>query len=749
MTDSIPAGFTLTGNTTTQGTYAGGVWNIGTLNVGDTVTITLTGTIDAGQAGNTITNVTTAATGDQMDPTTAGDDLNESVVVEDNTTDLVTVKTLASGDSTPDEGDTVTFQIDVTNNGGAQATNVTLTDSLPAGFTLTGDTATQGTYVNGVWNIGTLGVGDTATITLTGTIDAGQGGNTITNVVTAATGDQVDPTTAGDDLDESVVVNTPVVLVADIGVAKTASDAVANGDYFDVTFVLLVENTGTATLDGITLTDDVVAQFGNAYVAANNLAVTNFVGSGTAPTANAGWLTDPSQSLLSGGSLNVGDYVEVTFVVTIDPDGIDGVSQSLLNQAIASGNGVNTDGSPLLDGFGNLIVATDLSDNGAGATGDNGDGGTDDPTPVVIADLGIAKSVAGQPVLTASGNSVVTFEVVIANTGSVDLSTLSLQEDIAAQFGGAFVSASNLTLIGGPSGANSLIALESTFNGATVTELLDQTTNNYLAVGDSFTIAFDIEVNPDNVTTTLTNQVSGTGFAVDANGNFLHDANGNRILASDLSDSGVNTSNTNAGDAGDAGTSDDPTPVSLVPGVVDADLPPGTTSGSPARLIGLPIFSRAPISQLFSGFLGGPGPIYSGIPIASNANPLTLQSNRAITGGYATQFAVPTDMGVDCGCGDVVDGQYDAVPYDDGMQYDNVMPYDNAVPYDAPIMEEVSGDCGVCEGAVQAPVDEVPCQSCQEVAPCAECSDCGNCCGCGGGRGNGGVLFRMRNWLHR
>ena len=129
----------------------------------------------------------------------------------------------------------------------------------------------------------------------------------------------------------------------------------------------------------------------------------------------------------------------------------------------------------------------------------------------------------------------------------------------------------------------------------------------------------------------------------------------------------------------------------------------------------------------------------------------TLQSNRPITGGYATQFAVPTDMGVDCGCGDVVDGQYDAVPYDDGMQYDNVMPYDNAVPYDAPIMEEVSGDCGVCEEAVQAPVDEVPCQSCQEVAPCAECSDCGNCCGCGGGggRGNGGVLFRMRNWLHR
>ena len=39
-------------------------------------------------------------------------------------TNLVTVKTLASGDSTPEEGDSVTFQIEVTNNGGGQATNV-------------------------------------------------------------------------------------------------------------------------------------------------------------------------------------------------------------------------------------------------------------------------------------------------------------------------------------------------------------------------------------------------------------------------------------------------------------------------------------------------------------------------------------------------------------------------------------------------------------------------------------------------
>ena len=67
-------------------------------------TIELTGTVDVGQGGNTVTNVTTAAIGDQVDPSTVGDDLTESVVIE-NLADLVTEKTLLSGNPTPLEGE--------------------------------------------------------------------------------------------------------------------------------------------------------------------------------------------------------------------------------------------------------------------------------------------------------------------------------------------------------------------------------------------------------------------------------------------------------------------------------------------------------------------------------------------------------------------------------------------------------------------------------------------------------------------
>ena len=221
--------------------------------------LTLEGTVDVGEGGNTITNITTAASGDQPDPTTVGDDLDESVVVDANA-ELVTKKVLASGDPNPQEGDVVTFSIEISNFGGAQATNVSVTDLLPAGLTPTANNGlvTQGTYdpVTGVFDIGTLNIGQSAVLTIEGTVDVGQGGNTITNVVSAASGDQPDPTTIGDDLDESVVVDAN----ADLVTVKTllSTDATpAEGD--SVTFLIEITNNGSAQATNVSLTDQLPA----------------------------------------------------------------------------------------------------------------------------------------------------------------------------------------------------------------------------------------------------------------------------------------------------------------------------------------------------------------------------------------------------------------------------------------------------------------------------------------------------------
>ncbi|MEP2736608.1 MAG: Ig-like domain-containing protein [Erythrobacter sp.] len=131
--------------------------------------------------------------------------------------DLVTRKSLASGTSNPIAGDTVTFLIEVTNNGPADATGVSLIDVLPAGLTATANNGnvTAGSYApgTGVWTLGTIANGATESLTLEGTVDAGTAGMPITNVTTKAEGDQTDPTDSGNDLGESLVV-FPLVLNA-------------------------------------------------------------------------------------------------------------------------------------------------------------------------------------------------------------------------------------------------------------------------------------------------------------------------------------------------------------------------------------------------------------------------------------------------------------------------------------------------------------------------------------------------------
>ncbi|MEM5539290.1 Ig-like domain-containing protein, partial [Olleya sp. AS48] len=177
------------------------------------VTIVVTGTIDA---PGPFTNVASVSANEvDSNPTNDIDDgsdgNNDGIAVGE--ADLVTVKTLSSVDSTPAEGDTVTFTITVTNNGPDDATNVSLADTIPTELTATGNNGNTGgdqpsTYSAPNWTIPFIGSGQFVTLTIEGTVNAGEDGNAITNTTTAAiTADQTDPTTAGDDLTESVTVD--------------------------------------------------------------------------------------------------------------------------------------------------------------------------------------------------------------------------------------------------------------------------------------------------------------------------------------------------------------------------------------------------------------------------------------------------------------------------------------------------------------------------------------------------------------
>lgn len=117
-------------------------------------------------------------------------------------TDLAVSKTV--DDIIPKEGTNIIYSLVVTNNGPENATNLSITDLLPAGVTYVSD---DGSYNSGtgLWTIGNLNNGSTATLNITVSVNSGTNGTTITNTITDVTADQTDSDATADDLSESIV----------------------------------------------------------------------------------------------------------------------------------------------------------------------------------------------------------------------------------------------------------------------------------------------------------------------------------------------------------------------------------------------------------------------------------------------------------------------------------------------------------------------------------------------------------------
>lgn len=229
--------------------------------------------------------------------------------------DLVTTKVLDSANPTPAGGDTVRFRITVENIGNVPAPEVSLTDQLPAGLTPTSNngTVSQGSYDQGggVWATGTIEAGATATIDIEGTVDVGLGGQTITNMTTAAVGSQTDPNDAGNDLVESIVI-TPTV---DLAITKTNtpgvnsnvdqdSDSVVSGSA--VTYTLRITNFGPDDAIGAVVTD--APGTGITCPVSNSIAVSGDGAPAGSPTV--GDLTGPGVVL---GTLQSGETAILSF----------------------------------------------------------------------------------------------------------------------------------------------------------------------------------------------------------------------------------------------------------------------------------------------------------------------------------------------------------------------------------------------------------------------------------------------------
>ncbi|RYD92390.1 MAG: DUF11 domain-containing protein, partial [Sphingobacteriales bacterium] len=187
-------------------------------------------------------------------------------------TDLMVTKTV--NNAIPTVGSNLTFTIIVKNNGAADATGVIVTDQLPTGYTYVSSTVTTGVYNNatGIWAVGNLANGASATLTVTATVNAS---GVYTNKA-AITGSETDPDPSNN---ESIVTPTPGTIQANLGVVKSVNIAVPIIGS-NVVFTIAVNNAGPNNATNVKVTDVLTA--GYTYVSST-------VTTGTFDSASGTW----------------------------------------------------------------------------------------------------------------------------------------------------------------------------------------------------------------------------------------------------------------------------------------------------------------------------------------------------------------------------------------------------------------------------------------------------------------------------
>ena len=242
VADLLPAGLGFVSDTPSQGTYdsGGGLWTVGTVTaIPETLQILATVLGPAAQ-----TNTASINHSDQFDPVTANN--SASATETPQQADLALTKTVSN--AKPNVGDTITFTITLTDKGPSTATNVQVTDLLPAGLTFVSAAPSEGTYVpgTGIWTVGTVTTMAPQTLQIQASVTSPAAQ---TNTATISHADQFDPVTSNN---SASVTETPQR--SDLALSKTVTSATPNvGDI--ITFEVLLGNLGPDPATDVQVTD--------------------------------------------------------------------------------------------------------------------------------------------------------------------------------------------------------------------------------------------------------------------------------------------------------------------------------------------------------------------------------------------------------------------------------------------------------------------------------------------------------------
>lgn len=380
--DNLPVDFLNPVYNAAAGTYASstGNWTGLTLAAGQSVTLTISGTLAAtasGPVSNTVTLTPPAGTTDPVPE----NNISTITTPVNREIDLNVTKTATPKPAVAGQPLTYVISLSNTGPGALLATDVVkITDNLPAGFTAQNYTVNAGSYTSstGNWTGLTLTTGQTANLTITGTV-APTASGTLTNTVTvtpaAGTTDPT-PNTSTD--------ITAISRVIDYGITKTASPAIGIAGE-DLTYVITLTNNGPATMaaaDVLKLTDNLPAGF----TASNYSAA-----AGTYNSSNGNW---------TGLTLANGESTTLTITGKIAAN----ITGSLINTATVTAPADVTDPTP---GNNTSTVTTNITSK-----------------PVLnIVKLGAAGLTAG---------NTATYNLTITNTGSSNATGASITDQVPA-----------------------------------------------------------------------------------------------------------------------------------------------------------------------------------------------------------------------------------------------------------------------------------------------------------------------------
>ncbi|MGB7326927.1 MAG: SdrD B-like domain-containing protein [Rubripirellula sp.] len=251
LTDAIPAGLTFV--SATMGTQAGTVSgsNISfpavALAPSATTSATLNFTVNSDAAG-TITN-----TASVPDLSAAGENdiTNNSDAIDITVTPVVDLAiTKAVSDTTAAAGDSLTYTINVVNNGPSSATNVVVTDTLPAGVTLTGGTRPDGSAFTTAGGSGITINGDQITVTGGDLASAGTFSFTVTGTIDSGVSSiQTNTASVTSDTNETVTANNIATVATTV---DPLTGSIAGKVYLDVNSNGVFD-TGDTGIEGVSI----------------------------------------------------------------------------------------------------------------------------------------------------------------------------------------------------------------------------------------------------------------------------------------------------------------------------------------------------------------------------------------------------------------------------------------------------------------------------------------------------------------